>query len=421
MKNRILFVDDDQHVLDGLRNALRKQRNAWDMTFSLGGEQALIEMAAKPYDVIVSDMRMPGMDGATLLEIVTKEHPSVVRIILSGHAERDAILRALKVSHQFLAKPCDGEQLRTTLQRACDIKALLTNERLRAIAGRVDKLPSLPGLYWKLSEAIDAPNASAEDVGNIIRQDAAMSAKLLQIVNSAYFGLPKRIAHVGQAVAYLGLDVVRCLVLTVQAFTVADNLPPVRGFSLDRCQEHALLCASVVRKIAPTPALANDAYTAAALHEIGRVMLAVGASEQFADAIASAERDNVPVHVREREIFGVTHCEVGAYLLALWGLPLSIVEAVAYQHDSGRVRQATALDALSLLHIADALVIEAQPGTEFDSGSQIDPEWAKALGIAAELPRWATIARSELARVQAGLTSSHRILAAVPRVHRARP
>jgi YesN/AraC family two-component response regulator len=108
---RVLFVDDDQYILDGLQNLLRKQRSRWDMCFALGGAAALELFAAAPFDVIVSDMRMPGMDGAELLAHVRERYPAARRIVLSGYAEPAAVQRALEVAHQFLSKPCRAPDL----------------------------------------------------------------------------------------------------------------------------------------------------------------------------------------------------------------------------------------------------------------------------------------------------------------------
>jgi DNA-binding NtrC family response regulator len=114
---RILFVDDDQDILAGLRNRLRAQRSRWDMVFVQSGYEALEELELASFDVVVSDMRMPLMDGAELLAQVKDRHPDVARIVLSGDAERDAVQRALPIVHQFLTKPCDGNVLRAAIEQ----------------------------------------------------------------------------------------------------------------------------------------------------------------------------------------------------------------------------------------------------------------------------------------------------------------
>src|ERR1017187_6368046 len=114
MKN-LLFVDDEVRVLQGLQRQLYGMRNEWNMNFKEGGAKALDFMASAPVDVIVTDMMMPGMDGAQLLTEVMKRHPDTIRIVLSGHADREAILRLVGPAHQYLSKPCDAEELRNAI------------------------------------------------------------------------------------------------------------------------------------------------------------------------------------------------------------------------------------------------------------------------------------------------------------------
>ncbi|HTQ06246.1 MAG TPA: HDOD domain-containing protein, partial [Polyangiaceae bacterium] len=210
---RILFVDDDASVLDALKNILRKRRNEWDMVFVVGGLAALAELEKGPFDVVVTDMRMPGMDGAALLTRVRDVYPGSARIVLSGQADRDAIVRALPVTHQFLNKPCDAATLRGVVERTCSLQTLLQNEATRSVIGKLNHLPSPPATYLRLTEAMANPNVSSKAIGAIVEEDPAMSVKVLQLVNSAYFGLAHRVASVTQAVSYLGLGVLKALAL----------------------------------------------------------------------------------------------------------------------------------------------------------------------------------------------------------------
>ena len=150
---RVLFVDDEQQVLDGLRDLLRRQRKHWDMTFASDAQKAMQLMADKPYDVVVSDMRMPGTDGATLLAHVKQHHPEAARIILSGQADRESVLRALPAAHQFLSKPCDADALRTVIERACTLQQMLSDPAIRTLVGGLDHLPSAPQTYFDLTRA----------------------------------------------------------------------------------------------------------------------------------------------------------------------------------------------------------------------------------------------------------------------------
>ncbi len=147
----VLFVDDEQAILDGLRNSLRKERKRWDMTFALGGQQALEEMKKTPADVVITDMRMPGMDGAELLRHIQRDFPAAARIVLSGQAERESIMRALPVTHQFLHKPCDGETLRAVIEQTHALHKLMQNPALTALVGKLERIPAVPATYTELA------------------------------------------------------------------------------------------------------------------------------------------------------------------------------------------------------------------------------------------------------------------------------
>ncbi|HLK41413.1 MAG TPA: response regulator [Polyangiaceae bacterium] len=393
---RILFVDDEMQVLDGLRVSLRKQRHLWDMVFAQGGEGALAQLRAAPFDVVVSDMRMPGLDGATLLGRVKEEFPGVIRIILSGHSERESIMRALPVCHQFLAKPCDGDTLKSVIERACGLHALLESDALRRVVGGTDRLPSLPRVYWELTRTMSDPEVSAKQVATVVEQDPAMCAKLLQLVNSSYFGLARRIVGVESAVAYLGLELVRSLALTAHVFRAADAIPAIPGFSLTRIQETSLLVGAVAKRMASEPKRAEEAFTAALLHDVGRIVLALSVPSRVGALIGAAKTDPRPEHERELDELGVTHAEVGAYLLGLWGLPVPIVEAAAFHHAPASVPQRT-FETLGIVHVADALVRQHLPGAG-DPSPGPDLAYLERLGVAGELPKWSAITTEEVGR-----------------------
>ena len=248
-RKRILFVDDERSILQGLQDLLRKQRKEWDMAFALGSEAALDELARSPFDVVVSDMRMPGMDGAELLARIKEQYPSVARIVLSGHADRDAIVRALPVAHQYLSKPCSAETLRSTIERVWSLHALLADPITRELVGKMDKIPSPPAIYWELpTRAAANPDVGLADLGKIVEKDPAMSAKVLQLVNSSYFGTAQTVTSVPKAVTYLGLELLKVLAISAHVFG-AVKMTPIEGFSLDEMQSDSLLVAQLAKQV----------------------------------------------------------------------------------------------------------------------------------------------------------------------------
>jgi HD-like signal output (HDOD) protein len=389
---RVLFVDDEPQILDGLRNILRKQRKHWDMVFAVGGQAALDELDRKPFDVVVSDMRMPGIDGVTLLHKVKEKYPAAVRIILSGHAEREAIVSALPVVHQFLSKPCDAETLRSVVERACSLQTLLQNDILRNVIGKVESLPSVPRTYWDITQAAAKADICVADIAKIVERDPALTAKVLQLVNSSYFGSAERQTSVQQALTHLGIDLIRALALTADVFvSVVD--PAVAGFSLDELQQHSMLTARIARRLLSDQKRAAEAFTAAILHNIGKIVLAIGLPGHFAEVMAISAETGRPNHIVEQEVLGLTHAEVGAYLLGLWGLPLSIVEAVAYHHCPELI---SPTDTLLALHAADALSYEPDnASSDPTAGGRLNVAYVEKSAFGAELPRWRAVAEEE--------------------------
>jgi putative nucleotidyltransferase with HDIG domain len=335
MKKQILFIDDEPNILEGLRRMLRRECSEWGMQSATSGAKALEIMDAKPIDLIITDMRMPEMDGADLLREVKRRHPGVIRVVLSGQADSDLAMKAVGVAHQFISKPCDSETLKTVINRAVSLRALLTGSSLKDIISEMGTLPSVPALYLEMTEELQSLEPSIQKVGQIIARDPGMTAKVLQLTNSAFFGLRRRIADPADAVAYLGLNCIQHLFLAVHAFS--QFTPPVTStFSIDLLWEHSLSTAALAKAIAEEEEavkyIAQEAFTAGLLHDIGKLIFADRVAGRHAEAANLARMNSIPLWRAEHQVFSVTHAEVGAYLLGVWGLPDGIVEAVAYHH-----------------------------------------------------------------------------------------
>jgi HD-like signal output (HDOD) protein len=385
---RILFVDDEAAVLEGLRDRLRKQRREWDMVFALGGDAALTECARKPFDVVVSDMRMPGMDGATLLRRIQELYPSTVRVVLSGHAEREAVMRVLPVAHQYLSKPCDADTLRSVIARACALQALLMDEALRSIVGRVERLPSVSNVYAELTAVLAREAPSADDVVRVVERDPAMCLKLLQVVNSAFFGLPRKVSAMRDAITYLGIELLKSLVLASQIFSVAEDVGIDAGW-LAEIQGHSVHVGRVARNI--LPAQSDDAFMTGMLHDVGKILLALADRVLALKVVTLAREQSRPDYLVERELFGITHAEAGAYILGTWGAPAAIVEAVAGHHEPSRFG-GSSLDLGTAVHAAESLVTEAAAG---EGHCPLDVEHLARLGVSDRIEAWRLLVAQE--------------------------
>jgi HD-like signal output (HDOD) protein len=369
----ILFVDDERELLDGLRARLYKHRHDWNMTFALSGDEAIATLEKAPVDLIVSDVRMPGMDGGQLLAVVKERWPKTIRIIVSGYSDPVQAVRLTSLAHQYIAKPCDGRQLENIIERCFNLQDLLTQEPLRQMVGRIGKLPALPKTYGKLQKALAQPLATAAAIDDIVNADAAIAGRVLQITNSPLFRLRKPTVRIKDAATYLGFGTIRNLVLSAEIYS-QWSVP-------EQLQAHAQCAAAACRSLAGGRASADDAWLAGLLHDIGYWILVQQCPDELAQALELSRSQRLPLIECERRTTGATHAQIGAYLLGIWGLPYSIVEAVALHHAPTTV-DAHGYDLLGALTVSHALLEQRMAHALPDSGhalAQVDASYLTTL------------------------------------------
>jgi HD-like signal output (HDOD) protein/ActR/RegA family two-component response regulator len=393
---RVLFVDDDACVLAGVADSLRRSRSGWQTRFALGGEAALDLIATERFDVVVCDLSMPRVDGVAVLERAREQQPDAVRMVLSGGAEPGAALEVTRIAHRYIAKPYREEDLRIAIDRAFDLRTLLGEEGWRRAAGGVMALPSCPRLYTELTELILDPDATAARAAALMERDVAMSAKVLQLVNSAFFGLGRRIARTSEAVHYLGLDTLRALVLHAGAFEAFAPTRPIEGFDIAALQRRSYLAARIAGRLAPDPRTRDHAFTAGLLHGVGLLVLARQDPYELAAAIADAQRSATALHDVEYAHHGSSHAELGAYVLGIWGLPEPIVDGVAHQYRIARLA-GPALDTALLVHVATVLAGELCPDAVGTGAGTLDVATLAAAGVADRVADWRGLAAAEVA------------------------
>lgn len=351
---RVLFVDDDAGVLDGLRVRLRHLRSRWNMVFVESASRATTELEHGGFDVVVSDMRMPVTDGAQFLAVVAERWPETIRIVLSGYAEDEKTARLLPVAHQYLSKPCEAHQLESAIDRCLQLHELLREPRLRAVVGRITRLPAMPRVYARLREAMGREDVSVNEVATIVAADPVIAAKVLQVVNSSFFRLARRITRLDQAVSYLGFAAIRNLVMSVEVFSQWRSQVASAQFDPEKLHARAQRVAATARALAGNGPMADDAMLAGLLHNIGYWILLQECPRELERALGAAVEQGITLQQAERDVIGASHAEIGAYLLGLWGLPHPVVEAVAFQHAPQAVAHSE-FDVLAALAIAESL------------------------------------------------------------------
>ena len=401
-KFNILFVDDEQNILDSMRLMLRSMRHQWNTAFADSGEAALALMETRRFDVIVSDVRMPGMDGARLLSIVAERWPETVRMVLSGYFDQASVISTVKLTHQYLSKPCSPEEVISAISKALRLREVITCESLKRLVSRIESLPALPDLYQKLIAELQDESSSMQRIGDIISQDVTMTSSILRLVNSAFFGLPTHVNGVHHAVKLLGVDTIRVLVLGIGLFSRVD--PSNLGFSLEELWAHSLRVSCFCKAIAEVEGLGADAredcFVAGLLHDLGKLVLASTMPEEYARALARVAQGGVHVHEAEHEVFRIAHGEVGAYLLSLWGFKDAVIEAVCWHHHRQRL-SCDVFNPLLVLAVSDAFdheLVRLHPDRDWRAGTML--EFPKEEYMA-RLKDWRGLCAQTLARESA--------------------
>ncbi|MDR4499413.1 MAG: response regulator [Candidatus Scalindua sp.] len=423
---RILFVDDQPEILRGLRRVLETIDGEWDFEFATSGEEALNIMSKSPFDIVMSDMRMPKMNGVELLDIVMKRYPETVRIILSGSSEQEMILRSVKCAHQFLIKPCNMNTMFFTIGRACKHLDLLRNKTLKRIVAGAGKLSSPPQLYNLIVSEMQSEDASIRKIGNIISQDIAMSAKILQIVNSAFFGMPQKIIDPQQASVYLGLDTLKALVLSIHVFSSFKEDSKLLWCSPADLQKHSIMVGNLAKDIARVQMadakVVEESLIAGMFHDIGKLVM-LNIPEECKTIMDYIEKTGCDILEAEYAVIKTSHAELGAYLLGVWGFPDNIVEAVAFHHNPSKLQddlfiipeessnkdiwELTSGDgdkdskigtnkqslkvftALTAVHVANALIMQKDCSATTTDFSDVDIGYLGRLNLTDKLPEWA--------------------------------
>jgi HD-like signal output (HDOD) protein len=361
MKN-ILFVDDEVNILNGLKRMLNSKKKEWHMVFAVSGGDGLKALAQDSFDIVVSDMRMPNMDGVTFLAAVKEKYPSTTRIALSGYSDTEMILDSILSTHLFISKPTDFETLSKAIERCLSIQEIIANDKLCNLISGINSLPSIPEIYKQLLQELASEEVSIESVGKIIEKDISMSAKLLQIVNSAYFGLARDIVSPKEAVSHLGLDIIKSMVLSIKIFEAFENKSNAKELNhlFSNSQEVLKLVMTITKNENISKENSNLLFTASLLQDIGKLVIMKYFPETLREKFSSCGDVGLTSEIElEREIFGVSHEQIGVYLLHLWGIPLSIVECVAYHQGGVEPIDISNLKLHEILYISNLIISDS--------------------------------------------------------------
>jgi len=389
LRKKVLFVDDDPLLLETIQETMADMAGKWDMTFLGSGRAGLDAFREAPFDAVVSDLWMPGMNGMEFLQAVQAQYPGTLRFILSSSTDRDLAIQLVERAHQFLSKPCNPAYLKTVVHRALTLGGQVNNEAAKELVARIAQLPAVPALYQEINTLLASDRATMADLSRVIDQDPAMTAMVLKLVNSAFFNLRHTVSSPSEALPFLGIELLKSLVLAHGLFNQVGSFG-IPGFTIDQLWQHSLAVAGMARRIAEAEGLgsvrAADFFTAGILHDVGMLILASRFPGEYARALAISLDQGSDLESAECHVFGATHGEVGSYLLGLWGLPAPIVQAAAW-HNHPRCQEAGGFTPTLAVHAANALCAPASPHEIFVRQT-LDRDYLAEAGLIHRLEAW---------------------------------
>lgn len=392
---RILLVADDRSESAVLLAVFSELPPEWKVIFTQKPEDALSQLEQVEFDAVFVDLAAGPAAGTEFLQEVWKKQPKPVRFLLGVGVDQQTIVTCVLGANQYLEKPLDLVKLQSALDRAQAVDRLVRNKKIQTLVSRMRTFPSRPSLYLEVMRELRSSNASPKSVGDLVAKDLAITTKLLQVVNSAYYGMAQHVSDPADAVLLLGLETTGALVLSIEAFARFDKVKPIY-FSVEKVWKHSQSVAQTARRIAEAvsgdAAIAKDAYTAGLLHDIGKLTLALNFEEQYQGALNLANKQGLPPSEVETEVFGASHAEIGAYLLALWALPFPIVEAVAAHHNPAKDLE-TKFSALTAVHLAEKLENEqTTPGESPETSPTYD--YPEELGLQPYIEQFRELAKN---------------------------
>lgn len=390
MRKRILFVNDSV-AAQNMRDMLENMVDLWEMQFVEDETGVWERLENENYDVIVLDLRTSEVNCMELFQQVMERYPKLVRVMIAGPSDQELVLRAIRSNHQIIAQPFNPRSLKGIIDRSCQLREILHNEELKRQIAEIKNLPSLPSLYRQIMAELQSPRVSVKRVADLIAQDMTMTAKIFQLVNSAFFSLQQKIINPHQAVVLLGIDIIKGLVLHVYIFSSFKLDPRNKGFSIESLSKHSLLVGKLAKEIVSAEtnvrSMEDDALVAGLLHDIGKLVL-LQDPDRYNQVMAHCHARSCNHYHAEYEVLGASHAEIGAYLLNLWGIPEPVVQAIAFHHNPSKAME-TNFSVLTAVHAANALVNRKK--LDGDQYPELDLFYLLSIHKKEEISKWEEI------------------------------
>ena len=388
--SRILVVDS-KNTSETVKSLLAQNAgHDWEVDVVTNQKQALQALDTKPYNLLISEIVMPEMDGLDFFKTAKEKHPTIIRIMETANENREFLVKASELAHIVIPSNCEKDSFNEIIKNTMSLQEIIANKDILKKLTSIKSLPSPPEVYNKLVSTLQNEDCSTHQVAEIIKNDIAITAKLLQMINSAFFGMKTHVESPMHAVNLLGIDTVKSIVLTSGIFhTIREK--EFAGFSVDEMYRQSMAVGAATRHLANVFGFRTkdieDALMAGLLHDIGKLLMITNFKKELADAKKIAQTDNILIGDAIRQIIGISDAELGAHLLSLWNLPLSILEAVAY-HNQPSKSAYKEVNTLTAVHLAYGITTDKFKNVRNNEQSFLDIAYIERLGLQNNLPQF---------------------------------
>jgi putative nucleotidyltransferase with HDIG domain len=389
MKKRLLLVGKEPQRVDQSSKLNYHLRDKWTVLTANTTQEALALFAQEPCAAVVADPVLSDGSGLRLLDQILEQYPATARFVLGDLSDRRIATKCTGNVHYCLALPADAATLEAALHRAAQLELWLGSPALKKLFTQIRTLPSPPSTYFQILKELRSPAASLESISTVIERDPAVTGKLLQLVNSASFSLARHVVSAADAVLFLGLETTQSMVLLAHCYSHFDHVQNA-GFSVEELWKHSFRVAKLARMVTMghTTQLREESFTAGVLHDLGKLVLASHNPQLYRKAIESLAPGGPDICAAEHEQFGTDHTEVGAWLAAIWGLPNSVVEAIALHHHPTKFLS-EGFSPLTAVHVANVLENSRQGPTGLAGAATLaDTAYLQGLGLTDRWNDW---------------------------------
>ena len=388
---RLAFVDRHSSVLDGIRHSLVDHRPEWSIRCFEDGGHLLTDLAQGEYDLVVSDIRLPGLCGAEFLRSVARKAPETVRVVSYDLERQEDVMTHVDAWNQFITKPCQPDMLISVVEESLSIREKPEGISAVEVIKNLKRLPTIPAIYLELNQILDNPDAHPEEIGDLVSRDIALTSSLLRIVNSAQIGLRRNVSTPQEAVSFLGVDIVKTLALGAKLFTMCDD-QIMRLPYLDNLWNHSMSVSGCARQIMKSKGgnrkMVDESMVAGLLHDAGKLVMATNDPQKSMEVVNLCKEKDISLKKAEDQVFGFNHGDVGGVLFRLWGLPQKVVEAVKFHHVPQR-SQVKELSVVGALHLAEMI---SQPaggdGRGLRNLEDLDQGYLDEVGLEGGIDDW---------------------------------